>query len=197
MDSMPNTLGGRGEFAKTVVATAQVIVLVLDTEGRILRFNPFMEKLSGYKLEEVQGKDWFASFLPESEQTRIRGVFTKALDDTRVVGNINLIVTKDGGERQIQWFDSPLADASGKLAGLLAIGHDVTEQLQAENELRDSEERLKILFEYAPYGYYLCDLKGTFLDGNRAAEQIVGYRRQELIGKSFVKLGILSKGQLP
>ena len=69
------------------------------------------------------------------------------------------------------------------------------EQLNAE--LQTSEERLKILFEHAPDGYYLSDLKGTFTDGNKVAEEITGYKRDELIGKSFLKLKLLPAEQLP
>ena len=69
------------------------------------------------------------------------------------------------------------------------------EQLSAE--LQTSEERLKILFEHAPDGYYLSDLKGILTDGNKAAEEITGYNREDLIGKSFLNLKLLSVEQLP
>jgi len=69
------------------------------------------------------------------------------------------------------------------------------EQLNAQ--LQDSEERLQILFEHAPDGYYLSDLKGTFVDGNAAAERITGYKREELMGSNFLKLKLLSAGDLP
>ena len=48
-------------FAESLITTAQAIVLVLDTEGRIVRFNPYMEEISGYRLKEVPGKDWFTN----------------------------------------------------------------------------------------------------------------------------------------
>ncbi|GAH51841.1 unnamed protein product, partial [marine sediment metagenome] len=73
----------------------------------------------------------------------------------------------------------------------------ISELEQLNTELRSSEERLKILFEYAPDGYYLSDLKGTLIHGNKAAEEITGYRREELIGKSFLKLKLLSTEQMP
>ncbi len=64
-------------------------------------------------------------------------------------------------------------------------------------ELEDSEERFRILFEYAPDGYYISDLTGTFVDGNKAAEEITGYKREELIGKNFLKLNLLTARQIP
>jgi len=71
------------------------------------------------------------------------------------------------------------------------------EQLEHENaRLGDSEERLQILFEHAPDGYYLSDLKGTLMDGNAAAERITGYKKGELIGKSLLKLRLLSAGDV-
>ncbi len=63
-------------------------------------------------------------------------------------------------------------------------------------QLRDSEGRLGLLFEKAPDAYYLNDLKGAFIDGNEAAEKLTGYSREELIGKSFLKLKLLSPRQI-
>jgi len=77
------------------------------------------------------------------------------------------------------------------------LQREVTERKRMEEELKHSEERLKILFEFAPDAYYLSDLKGNFVDGNKVAEEITGYKRDELIGKSFLKLGLLSPRWIP
>jgi PAS domain S-box-containing protein len=76
-------------------------------------------------------------------------------------------------------------------------GRNITDIKKVEDILRTSEERLKILFDYAPNAYYLNDLKGNFIDGNIAAEKLMGYDRKELIGKSFLKLNLLSLKQIP
>jgi PAS domain-containing protein len=60
------------DFAESLIETAQAIILVLDTEGRIVRFNPYLEEISGYDLEEVQGQDWITTFLPQRDHERIR-----------------------------------------------------------------------------------------------------------------------------
>jgi len=75
---------------------------------------------------------------------------------------------------------------------IVAVYDDITERKQAEEQLKASEERLKILFDYAPDAYYISDLKGNFIDGNKAAERVIGYKREELIGSSFLKLKLLS-----
>ena len=76
--------------------------------------------------------------------------------------------------------------------GLSALRERVRELEEHNERLRISEERFQALFEHAPDGYYLSDPKGVFVDGNAAAETITGYGRSELIGKSFLTLGLLS-----
>ena len=73
----------------------------------------------------------------------------------------------------------------------------VIEQKQHRMALESSEDRLRMIFEYAPDAYYLNDLKGNFVDGNKAAEEIIGYKREELIGKNFLKLKLLPPEVIP
>ena len=61
----------------------------------------------------------------------------------------------------------------------------------------ESDNLLQALFEYAPDAYYLSDSRGKFISGNKAAEALVGYRREELVGKSFMDFDLLPKGQVP
>jgi len=74
---------------------------------------------------------------------------------------------------------------------------DISERKRMEEQLRSSEERLKVLFEFAPDAYYLHDMEGNFVDGNRAAEKLTGYKRGELIGENFLKLNLLPPEQIP
>ena len=68
---------------------------------------------------------------------------------------------------------------------------DISRQKQTEANLKESESRFRTLFEFAPDAYYLNDLEGNFIDGNRSAEEMTGYRREELIGRSFLDLDLL------
>jgi len=67
---------------------------------------------------------------------------------------------------------------------------------QAEQALQESEKRFKLLFEYAPDMYFICDENGVLIDANRAAEKLTGYERHEVIGKSLLSIGILPDHQI-
>jgi len=73
---------------------------------------------------------------------------------------------------------------------------DITERKEAEGILRDSEEKFKALLDSAPDAFFIYDGKGVFVDGNKAAEKLSGYNRDELIGKSFLKVNLLPPDQL-
>ena len=87
------------------------------------------------------------------------------------------------GERIEAINASKLIQYEGQTA-ILGIVTDITGRKRAEQALRESEERLKILFESAPDAIYLADSEGRFVDGNRAAENLIGYEREDVIGKN-------------
>ena len=91
-------------YAEAIARATNVIVLVLDAEGRIVRFNPYMEQLSGYSLSEVKGKDWFGTFIPSHDQKRLRTLFSRAVNKDPKRGNVNAMLTKNRGERMIEWY---------------------------------------------------------------------------------------------
>jgi PAS domain S-box-containing protein len=66
-----------------------------------------------------------------------------------------------------------------------------------EQELKDSRELFRVIFEEAPDGYFISDLKGVFIDGNKAAQKLIGYKKEEIIGKSMLKLNLISLDQIP
>lgn len=79
---------------------------------------------------------------------------------------------------------------------IVAIYDDVSDRKRAEESLRSSEERFRILFEFAPDAYYLIDSDGRIVDCNIKTEDLSGYNRQELRGGNLVDLGILPDDQL-
>jgi len=133
------------DFLRSIIETAQTIILVLDVNGRVVSFNPYMEKICGYQLEEVKGRDWFETFLPESIRDEIRGVFRQTMEHNHTGGHVGEITTREGESRQIEWYNKALKDPEGRVLGVLATGQDVTERRETEKELMRHREHLEKL----------------------------------------------------
>lgn len=74
-------------------------------------------------------------------------------------------------------------------------GEPIPSENEAARDGKHGNGQMRRLFDYAPDAYYLTDLKGIFVDGNLEAERMLGYKRDELIGKDFLRLGLLAPGQ--
>jgi PAS domain S-box-containing protein len=97
-------------------------------------------------------------------------------------------------------WDYVIKEHLGRLAGAVSQALEkkvlIDKKIEAEEYLISSEERLKILFDYAPDAYYLHDPKGNFVDVNIATQKLLGYDKNELIGNGFFKLNLLSPDQI-
>lgn len=173
--------GERRYFYQDIIETAQVIILVLNTDGKIVGFNPYMESICGYKLSEVKGKDWFKTFLPKRDRAKIKQVFTASLSDNPIKGYINPILTKDGKEIEIEWYDKTLKDEKGEVTGILATGQDVTERLKAEARQTDLLGQLEsAISELSSFAYIIShDLKAPL----RAIKGLLAIIKDDLQGK--------------
>ncbi|MDY6863600.1 MAG: PAS domain S-box protein [Thermodesulfobacteriota bacterium] len=175
------------DFARSLVETAPGIILVLDTKGRIINFNPYMEEATGYRFEEVKGKDWFTTFLPERYRDRIRDIFSKTLNDINTSGNINPIITRDGHELEIEWYNRTLKNSLGNVVGILALGQDITNRMRTEDMLKRSEERYRSLVENMNEGLTIINENACFTFTNKKFCKIIEYTREEIIGKHISK----------
>ncbi|GAO36930.1 chemotaxis protein CheY [Sulfuricella sp. T08] len=156
---MEQALQYERDFASSLLNTVPVIVLLLDAQGTIEYVNPYFEQLSGYRMDEIRGKDWFRTFLPARDQDKIRALFLKAAHDEPTRGNINPIVTRSGEKREIEWYDQVMRDAQGKVVSVLATGQDVTARRSMELALNISVERLNEAQRIAQLGSWELDMR--------------------------------------
>ncbi|MGD8500788.1 MAG: PAS domain S-box protein, partial [Phycisphaerales bacterium] len=171
-------------------------MIFINKQGRVVYANKKCEEIMGYRREEFCSPDFdFLTLIaPESVDT-VKENYARHSRGEDVPPYDYTLINRDG-ERIEAINTSKLIQYEGQTA-ILGIVTDITERIKAENALRESEERLKILFGSAPDGIYLNDLEGRFVDGNRAAEELIGYEKAEVVGKSFAEAGLLSAEQLP
>jgi len=182
------------DYAEILFESTPSAIFAVDKDKKIVAWNKKAEEITGYSKQEILGKECLVfSEFPCKEKC---GLYAEDVEKP-ILGKECTIITKDGKALSISKNVDLLKDKGGNIIGGVENFVDITERKKENEELKSSEERLKLLFEFAPDAYYLNDLKGTFIDGNRAAEEMIGYKRQELIGKSFMKLNLLSLKQLP
>lgn len=177
---------------------ARLIAFQLDRDLRVTFCNAFLLTLAGYEKDEVAGVSWTDTFIPVHERHNVEQFFRSAMEgDLNALYFTCSIVTREGNVRRIDLNNTLLRNPDGDVTGISCIGQDITDNVKISEQKAASEERLKALFEYAPYPYFLTDIRGTFIDGNRAAETLTGYQKNDLIGKNFLETGIISAEEVP
>jgi PAS domain S-box-containing protein len=113
------------DLADALFAITPALILELDREGGIVRFNRHLEAATGYAADEVRGRDWFGLFLPERRRRASHALFRHVLDHPVRREYVDVIVTRGGEERVIEWQDIPLHGETGAVTGLLAAGRPI------------------------------------------------------------------------
>jgi diguanylate cyclase (GGDEF)-like protein/PAS domain S-box-containing protein len=173
--------------AQQYLNVAGVMLIALDTQGRITLVNRKGCEMLGAPEADLLGKDWFETFLPEHVRNGVREAFSQMLEDNVALVEYmeNAILTRDGEERIVAWHNAILRDEAGRVSGVLSSGEDITESRRAEQALRDSRERLHLLLDSMAEAAYGVDFEGRCTFVNRAFLKILGYRdEEEVLGKS-------------
>jgi PAS domain S-box-containing protein len=183
---------------ETVVENVPLMIFLKEaTDLRFVIFNRAGEELLGYDRKDLLGKNDLDLFPPE-QAAHFMAKDREVLDGKAGVMDIpeEPIQTAKKGQRLLHTKKVCIRSADGATKYLLGISEDITERKEAEEALRESEELLKSYLENAPDGIYMSDLQGTFLYGNRRCEELIGYRREELIGRNFLEFNLLSENSL-
>jgi PAS domain S-box-containing protein len=161
-------------------------IFALDTDGRVVSWNIGAERTKGYRPQEIIGKHISIFYPPEAiaagKPAKLLGL---AIRHGRVEDE-GWRVRKDGS---LFWADvviTALKDPTGKLVGFAKVTRDLTQRVQAEQALRASEERFRLLVHSVKdYGIFMLDARGYIRSWNEGAERINGYTADEIMGQHF------------
>lgn len=168
------------------VMNSPLAVMEFDSELRVVQWSPQAENVFGWKSQEVLGKRLIdMGFVhAEDEAAARREVIAPLVNggkQSKTMYNRNY--TKDGSIVYCEWYNSVLRNEAGELISILSLALDVTDRKQAEEALRESEERFRAIVNQATAGIAQCNMSGQYILVNQKYCEITGYSREELLHK--------------
>jgi len=171
---------------RTMLESVQLVTLIVDLKSNITFINDYALDLTGWRREEVLGKPYLDRFFPAKYRKRVNQWTMEAMQPTETIKHgFAPLQTQNGDYRYIDWNSTQLFDGNGNLEGLAVIGSNVTERVQAEEELRRQLNYTNTMIDNLNEMFYTFDLdmRCTFI--NKKSQQILGYAPEQLIGTLF------------
>ena len=127
-------------FVDTILDTAATLIIVLDAEGRVVRYNKACELATGLTQTDLLGKTIWMDLIPPEEREAVQRVADRLYGGESYVEWENHWQHRDGSRRLIRWRNTVLREESGLVRYLVATGTDVTDQIRAEDQARQHLE---------------------------------------------------------
>ena len=167
-----------------IVESSDDAIIGEGLNGVISTWNKGAQKIFGYTALEMIGAS-NVELMPSDRLKEESKILEEIKHGKSVEHFETLRRTKDGRVIDISVTVSPIQDATGGLIGVAKVARDITERKQAEETLRDSEERFAGAFEHAPIGVALVSVEGRWLKVNRALCELMGYSEDKLLAVTF------------
>lgn len=136
------------KFTQIYLDIVDVAILALDSSGRVTLVNRKGCEILGYEEEEIIGKNWFDTFLPEHKRDSERETFETLMNEEIELVEYaeNVVITKSGEERIIYWRNMIITDDSKRITGTISSGMDITGLKKSEKALQQSLAGLSSVF---------------------------------------------------
>jgi PAS domain S-box-containing protein len=169
-------------------AVTDYAIYMLDSDGRIVTWNPGAERFKGYSADEIIGQH-FSKFF--TDEDRARDFPARALRIAAREGRFEAEgwrVRKDGTRFWAHSVVDPVRAEDGTLLGFAKVTRDVTAKRDQETALFESEQRFRMLVQgVKDYAIYMLDTEGRITNWNAGAQAIKGYSADEVVGGHFSK----------
>ena len=158
------------------------IIFEHDLEGTFSDINPHYLGRLGYSREDMIGKNT-RNMMPQRYRKQFDDYLQRVISQGKDEGLMQ-VMAKDGSVHIIEYKNALKDDGKGNKS-VLGIARDVTEQLETEQSLIESDTRFRLIIDSIEDGYFEVDLGGNFTFFNHRVHEHLGYTQEELMGKNY------------
>ncbi|HEX3053091.1 MAG TPA: PAS domain S-box protein [Aggregatilineaceae bacterium] len=181
----------RREWLRVTLMGIADSVITTDTEGRVTLLNPKAAEMTGWNAEDALGQpiDQVLRLIDEATREPIENPVLRALREGRAVEleNHTSMLTPDGQEKVVDDSGAPIRNAEGEIIGAVVVFRDVTARRQAEIQLRESEERFRILADSTPVLIWMADITKQYTYFNKAWLEFTGRTVEQELGDGWAE----------
>jgi len=176
--------------AQNYLDVASVILVALNTDGRVTLLNRRGCEVLKCRAEDALGKNWFDNFVPENIKGEVKQVFKLLIAEKARMPeyNENYVLSKNGEIRLIAWHNTVLKNSSGQIIGTLSSGEDITEKKKIENDLKLERDKLEAVTENIGAGLGIISKDYRILWANKLLKQLNGECKGKKCYSTFNKL---------
>ena len=176
----------QADFSSVVELIKDYAVILLDAEGNVATWNVGAQRMKGYQAEEIIGKHFSRFYTSEDVEAELPAKALRAALEEGRFEKEGWRVRKDGTRFWADVVLTPVGGPEGELTGFVKVTRDLTERKLAQENLRQSRERSRLLVEnLRDYAIFFVDLEGKVGSWNSGAERVTGYRPDDIVGKHF------------
>jgi PAS domain S-box-containing protein len=176
-------LAATSETLKAMIQASPLAMIAVGKNENIKTWNPAAERIFGWTAQEVIGRP--IPIVPDDKLEEYRGLLKHAELNSGFTAREALRLRKDGSLIDISLSTGALRDLKGNYTGTMAVIADITDQKQAVEALRESEQRFRAIFEQAAVGIFRATRDGRFLMVNQNFCKLLGYTEAELLGRTI------------
>jgi PAS domain S-box-containing protein len=169
------------------IETANAPIFGIDADGKVNEWNQTSEKITGFKKDEVLGKDLVETYITEDYRKAVKQVLDNALKGTETANYEFPLFTKDGRRVMVLLNSSTRRNADGKIIGVLGVGQDISELDAYRTRTEAIAKELRQFIETANAPIFGIDADGKVNEWNQTSEKITGFKKDEVLGKDLVE----------
>jgi PAS domain S-box-containing protein len=175
----------RERLFSAAVESSNDAIITTSLDGTITGWNSAAERLYGYTAAEAVGKN-ISLIVPMERLPEVHDMSRRIGWGERIEQNETIRLRKDGSRIEVSLSISPIKAPSGTIIGISKVARDITEANKTRQVLRQQTEELRRIFETSQDLIMVMDSRGYLVQISPSCETILGYRPEEMIGRSGV-----------